>query len=44
MRQTDHGYLKQIAQAVDHLGFEGVFYLPAIPAKTPGWWPPPSFP
>jgi alkanesulfonate monooxygenase len=36
MRQTDHGYLKQIAQAVDHLGFEGVL-LPTGNSCEDAW-------
>ena len=36
MRQTDHGYLKQIAQAVDQLGFEGVL-LPTGNSCEDAW-------
>ena len=36
MRQTDHGYLKQIAQAVDHLGFEAVL-LPTGNSCEDAW-------
>ncbi len=36
MRQTDHGYLKQIAQAVDQLGYEGVL-LPTGNSCEDAW-------
>jgi alkanesulfonate monooxygenase len=36
MRQTDHRYLKQIAQAVDQLGFEGVL-LPTGNSCEDAW-------
>jgi len=36
MRQTDHGYLKQIAQAVDQLGFQGVL-LPTGNSCEDAW-------
>ena len=36
MRQTDHGYLKQIAQAVDRLGYEGVL-LPTGNSCEDAW-------
>ncbi len=36
MRQTDHNYLKQIAQAVDQLGFEGVL-LPTGNSCEDAW-------
>jgi alkanesulfonate monooxygenase len=36
MRQTGHGYLKQIAQAVDQLGFEGVL-LPTGNSCEDAW-------
>ena len=36
MRQTDHDYLKQIAQAVDQLGFEGVL-LPTGNSCEDAW-------
>ena len=36
MRQTDHGYLKQIAQAVDHLGYEAVL-LPTGNSCEDAW-------
>src|ERR1700679_4210343 len=36
MRQTDHGYLKQIAQAVDQLGFHGVL-LPTGNSCEDAW-------
>jgi len=36
MRQTDHGYVKQIAQAVDQLGFEGVL-LPTGNSCEDAW-------
>ena len=36
MRRTDHGYLKQIAQAVDQLGFEGVL-LPTGNSCEDAW-------
>jgi alkanesulfonate monooxygenase len=35
-RQTDHGYLKQIAQAVDQLGYEGVL-LPTGNSCEDAW-------
>jgi alkanesulfonate monooxygenase len=36
MRQTDHGYLRQIAQAVDQLGYEGVL-LPTGNSCEDAW-------
>jgi len=39
-RAVDHGYLQQVAQAADRLGFGGVLIPPVVPAKTRGWWPP----
>jgi alkanesulfonate monooxygenase len=36
MRQTDHGYLKQIAQAADQLGYEGVL-LPTGNSCEDAW-------
>lgn len=39
-RAVDHGYLQQIAQAADRLGFGGVLIPPDVPARTPGWSPP----
>src|SRR3712207_6335163 len=36
MRQTDHGYLKQIAQAVDQLGYVGVL-LPTGNSCEDAW-------
>jgi len=39
-RVTNHAYFKQIAQAADALGYDGVLIPPGGPARTPGWWPP----
>ena len=35
-RATDAGYLRQIAQAVDQLGFGGALLPRAVPARTRG--------
>lgn len=35
-RQVDHAYMKQIAVAVDNLGYEGVLIQTAVLAKIRG--------
>ncbi len=38
-RPVDHGYLQQIAQAADRLGYTGVRHSQwGDRAKTRGWW------
>ena len=38
-RPVDHGYLQQIAQAADRLGYTGVRSQRGAPAKMRGWLP-----
>lgn len=36
-RIIDHTYLKQLAQAIDRLGYRGALLPRGVPAKMHGW-------